>query len=121
MIECGAEIRVQDIYNATAIRFVGQCGGRYIVIAHGSDYRNGYLLSGWRGVLRELITLTVPAKMIDKTMRAEASPEGRYVSLPLTYPLSVKALADLLAAELAEVRAELADLAVTYYDDEVTR
>lgn len=111
-MNCGEEIRVLDIYNATAFRFIAQCHDRFILISHTLDQRNGYLLADWRGVLRELVAVAVPAKLIEKTKRVEGSHSGVYVGFPLTYPLSVRSLADLLGVDADEVRAQLADLAV---------
>ena len=112
-MNCGEEIRVLDIYNATTLRFIAQCHDRFLLISHTlQDYRNGYMLADWRGVLRELVALAVPVKLIEKTKRVEGAHAGVYVGFPLTYPLSVKSLADLLSVPADEVRAQLADLAV---------
>ena len=111
-MNCGQEIRVLDIYRATAMRFIAQCEGRFMLISHTFDQNNGYILSDWHGVLRELVALAVPAKMIDKTRSAESTATGLYVNIPLTYPLSVKGLADLLGVGADDVREQLADLAV---------
>ena len=111
-MNCGQEIRVQDVFGAPAVRFIAQCEGRFMVISHSLDHLNGYLLSDWYGVLRELVALAVPAKLIEKTKRAESTATGLYTAIPLTYPLSVNGLADLLGVGADEVRAQLADLAV---------
>lgn len=111
--KCGEEIQVRDVYQANYVRFVAQCHGRFMVICgNQNDYRNGYLLTGWPMVLRELVALTVPEKMIERRMSAQASPGGVYNNVPLTYPLSVGALAALLGADPDRVRAELEDMAV---------
>ena len=112
-MNCGQEIRVQDTYGATAMRFIAQCEGRFMLISHTFDHLNGYMLADWRGVLRELVAAAVPAKLIEKTKRVEGiAVNGLYIGFPLTYPLSVKSLADLLGVPADEVRAQLADLAV---------
>lgn len=83
-----------------------------MLISNSLEPRNGYLLNDWHGVLRELVALTVPAALIEKTRTAESTATGLYVNFPLTYPLSVGSLASLLDAPTDEVRAQLADLAV---------
>jgi len=111
---CGEEIRVKDWAGAYAYRFIAQCGGRFMVISHRiGDYRNGYLLGDWKGVLRELVAYTVPAALQEKILTAESTAGGRFVYIPLTYPLSVKGLADLLGVDAADVRGQLEDMAVS--------
>lgn len=111
-MNCGEEIRVKDPFGAYRVRFIAQCHDRFLLISHTYDQNNGYMLSDWHGVLRELVALTVPAKMIEKTMNAESTTGGMYNSIPLTYPLSAKSLAGILGADVDEVRGQLADLAV---------
>ena len=111
-MDCGQEIRIVDVFRNTTVRFIAMCHGRFMIIAHTPAHLNGYLLPDWHAVLRELVVLAVPAKLIDRTMTAEAAPGGQYVSFPLTYPLSIKSLADLLNAPPDEVGAQLADWAV---------
>lgn len=110
-MNCGEEIRVQDINGANVARFIAQCHGRFIVISYQS-YMNGYVLGDWQAVLRELVALAVPAKLTEKTLRAESAANGTYSNIPLTYPLSVSGLADLLGVSRDDVRGQLADLAV---------
>ena len=47
-MNCGEEIRVKDIYGSYVLRFIAQCHGRFMVISHTYDQRNGYLLSDWK-------------------------------------------------------------------------
>lgn len=110
-MNCGDTIYVKDPYGAHAVRFIAQCHGRFMVIVP-FGHNNGFLLPDWRAVLRELVALAVPAKLITNTMMVESTAGGTYTGFPLTYPLSAKGLADALGADAAEVRAELADLAV---------
>lgn len=111
-MECGEAIHVKDWFGTYAVRFIAQCHGRFMLISNSADPRNGYLLSDWHGVLRELVGMTVPAALTEKTHHAESTGRGLYVNFPLTYPLSAKSLADLLGADIDEVREQLADLAV---------
>lgn len=111
-MKCGQVIYVKDFYGTFVVRFIAQCEGRFLMITNGLDGRNGYMLPDWHGVLRELIALAVPAKMIEKTRSVEAAALGPYVSFPLTYPLSVSNFVNVLGVPAVEVRAELADLAV---------
>lgn len=111
-MECGQEIRVKDLYGSNVMRFVAQCHDRFMLISHTYEQLNGYLLADWHGVLRELVAVTVPGKMIEKQKTAESTARGEYHNLPLTYPLSAKGLAGLLDAPEDEVRAQLDDLAV---------
>ena len=115
-MKCGQGIHVKDWYGAYVVRFIAQCEGRFLMITNNNlDYRNGYLLADWRGVLREMVGMAVPAKLIEKTRSVEAhGPGGLYAGFPLTYPLSVQSLAAALWADPGEVRAELADLAVQH-------
>jgi hypothetical protein len=110
-VNCGEEIRVKDLNGSYAVRFVAQCHGRYMVIAY-REFMNGYLLGDWKAVLRELVALAVPRRLIEKTMNAESSSGGRYANIPLTYPLSTKGLADLLGVPADEVKEQLDDLLV---------
>jgi len=115
-VKCGEAVFVKDFYGAIVLRCIAQCEGRFMLVSHTFDQRNGYLLSGWRGVLRELVALTVPAKLIEKTFTVESTATGLYVNIPLTYPLSVKGLAGLFGVPADEVWSELADLAVEVSD-----
>lgn len=83
-----------------------------MLISHNTDYRNGYMLSDWTTVLRELVAAAVPDKLTEHVKVAERVGNGSYVSIPLTYPLSVKGLADLLGIAPDAVRECLSDLAV---------
>lgn len=116
-MKCGEAVHVRDFYGANHARFIAQCGGRFLAVTNGLDYRNGMTLPDWRSVLRELVAMAVPAKLRDKTMTAEGAATGTYVNIPLTYPLSVGGLADLLGVPAAEVRDQLADLAVAVDDN----
>lgn len=111
-MKCGQAIFVKDLWGSFVLRFIAQCEGRFILISNNLEPRNGYLLNDWRGVLRELVAVTVPAALVEKTRTAESAWSGLYVNFPLTYPLSVGSLASLLDAPADEVRAQLADLAV---------
>ena len=113
-LKCGDTIFVKDINGSNVRRFIAQCGGRFMLISHTvGDYRNGFILSGWPGVLRELIVQTVPAKLIERALTVESTASGQYVNFPLTYPLSVASLAAALGVEAADVRTLLDDLAVS--------
>lgn len=111
-MKCGELIQVKNVYNAYILRFVAQCHGQFLLISHTYDSRNGYMLTDWHGVLRELVSLTVPAKLPEKVLDVQSATAGQYVCFPLTYPLSARSLADLLAVPVDEVREQLADLAV---------
>ena len=114
-MKCGQGIYVKDFYGTFVLRFIAQCEGRFLMITSGLESRNGYLLADWRGVLRELVATTVPAKLIEKTRSVEAvGGTGLYVGFGLTYPLPVAELARLLDVPADDVRAELADMAVQY-------
>jgi hypothetical protein len=110
-LKCGDEIMVKDQFGTYVYRFIAQCGGRFITINSGG-FLNGYLLPDWHGVLRELIAKTVPAKLVERRHDAQSSAGGQYHHVPLTYPLSAKEMADLLGVPVAEMRDQLADLAV---------
>jgi hypothetical protein len=108
---------VKDFYGAYAVRFIAQCGGRFLQISNGLDNRNGFMAASWREVLRELVALAVPAKLVEKTQMAESlGGAGLYVNFPLTYPLRAKQFADLLGVPADEVKAELEDLAVRWHE-----
>ncbi len=112
-MNCGEAIHVKDFNGSYVLRFIAQCEGRFLLISHNaSDYRNGYILADWHAVLRELVASTVPAKLIEKILVAEATGRGTYTSMPLTYPLSVKSMAGLLGVPADEVREQLSDLCV---------
>lgn len=111
-MNCGNEIRVKDWYGSIVMRFIAICPDRFIVITSAIDGRNGWILNDWRAVLRELITVTVPAKMTDRVRTVECSASEMLYLFPMTYPLSVQSLAGLLGAPVDEVAAQLADLAV---------
>jgi hypothetical protein len=113
MIGCGQEILVRDVFGQNAVRFIGQCGGRFMTISNIREPRNGYLLSDWRGVVRELVAMTVPASLRpDKGLDAMSHADGKYHHLPLSYPLSISGLAGLLGEDPVDVAALLKDLAV---------
>lgn len=111
-MNCGEAVIVKDNNGAYDCRFIAQCGGRFLLISRTGDYRNGYILPDWQAVLRELVALAVPAKLLEKIMAAESTGSGLYVNVPLTYPLSATLLAGLFGVDPDEVRAQLADLAV---------
>lgn len=111
-MECGQQVEALDTFGAIRMRFIYMCGGRFMVISNGLDWRNGYLLADWRGVLRELVTFTVPARMTDRLYTARSAHSGPYVAFPLSYPLSAANFAALLGVPVDKVRAELIDLAV---------
>jgi hypothetical protein len=112
-MNCGEEIRVKDFSGSYAVRFVAQCGGRFMVVSQPRhDHLNGYLLTDWKAVLRELIALAVPRKLVERTLTAESTADGKYHNIPLTYPLSTTGLSDLLSAPIGQVRQQLADLLV---------
>lgn len=111
-MNCGEEIQVKNIWGSVTLRFIAQCGGRFMQISDRGDIPNGYLLPDWHGALRQLVALTVPEKLTEKMMSAASTATGRYAHIPLTYPLSVKGLADVLGAPADEIRAQLEDLAV---------
>ena len=113
-MKCGDTIFVRDLNGSNARRFIAQCGGRFMLISHiAGDYRNGFILSGWPGVLRELIVQTVPASLAERAFTIESTANGKYVNFPLTYPLSIMSLAEALGIEAADVRTMLKDLAVS--------
>lgn len=114
-MKCGESVNVKRYDGAFAVRFVAQCNGRYLVInnAWSLSPRNGNLLSDWRGVVRELVALTVPRPLeYDKGLTAESAAGGLYHDLRLTYPLPVSGLAELLGVDLESMRELLSDLAV---------
>lgn len=111
-MNCGAEILVRNIHGTNEVRFIAQCEGRFLLISYGGDWRNGYMLPDWRGVLRELVAMTLPAGLRERIRDVQSAGSGAYSAFPLTYPLSARALADLLGVPVDEVRAELSDLAV---------
>lgn len=116
-MKCGQGVIVKDFWGAYTHRFIAQCEGRWLMISHNVlDGRNGYMLADWRGVLREMVAITVPAKMLEKarTIDAVASDDGLYLNFPLTYPLSVANFARLFGVSPDDVRAELSDLAVAH-------
>ena len=113
-MKCGQEIQVKDPWGASVVQFIAQCDDLFIIIARAPPHLNGYRVVGWKPVLRELVALTVPAKLVDKRHDAQSTASGQYVHIPLTYPLSAAGLARLLDAPVDEVRAELADLAVAF-------
>lgn len=114
-MKCGQGVMVKDFWGAYAYRFIAQCEGRFLLISNTPEPRNGFLLADWRGLLRELVALTVPARMTEKVRTVEATgASGLYVGFALTYPLSVSDFVNLLGVPADEVRAELADLAVQY-------
>jgi|SRR5215469_4037627 len=112
-MNCGEEIRVKDVYGSVAMRIVAQCHDRYLLITNQLDWRNGLMLAQWPDVLRELVAMTMPAALTERAKTVEGAPGGMYVNFPLTYPLSVKGLADLLSVDVAEVRERLSNLAVS--------
>jgi hypothetical protein len=109
-MNCGETIFVRDINGSDVMRFVAQCHDRFMLISHGLEPMNGYILPDWQGVLYELVARTVPAKMIGKQLTAESRREGTYNNVKLAYPLSAGAMAALLGAPVDEVRAQLDDL-----------
>lgn len=111
-MNCGEAIFIKDSWGTNVWRYIAQCDGRFLIISHKWDQLNGYLLPDWHGVLRELVALTVPAKLTDKVLTAESTATGLWTHIPLTWPLSAKGLADLLGVTADEVRGQLADLAV---------
>lgn len=54
MIECGKSVDVKRIDGARAVRFIGQCHGRFLVVGNSwPPYpRNGWMLADWRGPTR---------------------------------------------------------------------
>lgn len=116
MAECGSAIEVIGLDGGLAVRFVAQCGGRFMVISNMSyqrTARNGNLLAGWRDLVRELVALTVPRSLaMDKAFDVAGVTGGLYRRFRLTYPLSVSELAGLVGESADDVRALLADLAV---------
>jgi hypothetical protein len=111
-LDCGDEIRIKDLHGSYAVRFIGQCHGGFLVIAHADRYMNGYRLASWQAALRELVALAVPAALVEKMMTAESTAGGRYNAIPLSYPLSAAGLAGVLGVPAADVLEQLADLAV---------
>jgi hypothetical protein len=111
-VKCGETIFVKDLNGSYVMRFVAQCGNRFMLIAHGMNPMNGYILTGWPDVLRELVALAVPQKLADKQVTAESHAGGGYASTRLAYPLSAAGLAALFGLPADEVRAQLDDLAV---------
>lgn len=112
-MKCGETIFIIDIDGSYRVRFVAQCGDRFLVVAHTWDRLNGLMLSGWKAVLRELVGLAVPLTMTDKLQTAQSTAGGTYVSVPLGYPLQASQLAALLGnVDTGEVLDALHDLAV---------
>ena len=108
---------MRDYFGANTVRFVAQHDGRYLSISHVSDYLNGHTHASWRSVLRELVSIAVPAKLTEKASICEGSPGGVYYSFPLTYPLSVRSMAAIMSQPVEQVRAELDDMAVPVLAD----
>jgi hypothetical protein len=111
-MKCGETIFVKNVYGAFEARLIAQCHGGFMLITHTLHARNGFILPDWKAALRELIALAVPAKLTEQTRTVESTASGLYVGFPLTYPLSVKGLADLFGVEMADVRVQLEDMAV---------
>jgi hypothetical protein len=112
-VKCGETIFVRDWTGTYVMRFIAQCEGRYLLISHSLDPRNGFFLMGWRDVLHELVAQAVPAKLsADKHLSAESQTAGSYQNIMLTYPLSARTLAAVLGVPAVDVTAELDDLAV---------
>jgi len=112
-MKCGQAVFAKNTYGAVVLRFIGQCDGRFIVVASNvADHRNGYMLPDWRAVLRELVGLCVPAKLAEQTLTAEGAGIPEWVCFPLTYPLAVSGFARLLGVPADDVREQLSDLAV---------
>ena len=103
---------MKDWYGANAMQVLAQCDNLFLVISHQRDWLNGMRVVGWQAVLRELVALAVPRKLVDRTFIAESTASGQYVNVPLTYPLSAESLARLLDAPVSEVRAHLAEFIV---------
>lgn len=103
---------MKDWSGTYVARVIAQCHERFLLISHLGDHRNGYMLANWQAVLRELVALAVPAKLLERTVSAESTATGLYHHIPLTYPLSAQGLADILGVDADEVREQLADLAV---------
>jgi hypothetical protein len=111
-VNCGEAVIVKD-WNGTYVRrFIADCHGRFILISHGLEPANGFILADWQAVLRELVALAVPEKLREKALTAESQGTGMYWSVFLTYPLSVRGLCGVLGASEDELRASLSDLAV---------
>jgi hypothetical protein len=110
-VNCGDTIYVRDLWGSNERRFIAQCHGRFLVIAP-TDHTNGFMLQDWRAVARELVALAVPVALTEKTRTVECHTDGGYVSAQLTYPLSMRLIADLVGAPLEQVSELLADLIV---------
>jgi hypothetical protein len=115
-VNCGQAIHVRDAYGAYVVRFIAQCEDRWLLISRGFEPRNGYVLSSWRYVLRELIAMAVPAKLTEHVKSAESTGTQVFINVPLTYPLSAQSFADLLDVPVDEVRAVLEDAAVRWHE-----
>ena len=113
-MECGQAVDLKDIYGQRPIRFVAQCGGRWLMISHSlTNPRNGYMFSDWRGVVRELVAMAVPRSLeTERGYRAESLAGGLFHDIPLSYPLSVQGIAGVVGEDIEAVRELLADLAV---------
>lgn len=115
-MKCGEAVIVKDFWGAYRLRCIAMCEGRFMLISNQTDMLNGYLLAGWQAAMRELVALTVPAKLLEKTCHAESTTGGQYQHVPLTYPLSAKGLAGLFGVPDAEVAALLEDWAVRWHE-----
>jgi hypothetical protein len=116
-MKCGEEIRIADMLGSVNTRFIAQCNGWFLVVDNKQNsYINGYRLPNWQSVMREMVAMTVPVALVEKTMYVESSTKGMYNRLPLSYPLSVKGLADILDVPGEEVSAELTDILVPIAD-----
>lgn len=116
-MKCGETIFVRDIDGSYRVRFIAQCGGRFLAVTHCGTVTgtclNGMILIDWKAVLRELVALAVPNSMIDKLQHVHTTAGGGYVDLALGYPLQASQLAQVLGgADVDEVLDMLHDLAV---------
>lgn len=112
-MKCGEEIRITDINGSYVMRFRAVCNDQFLVIASPvKSYMNGFILQGWKDVLREMICLTVPMKLERERYQAQSSTNNMYHAVSLTYPLSATQLADMLGVPMLEVLAQLRDWSV---------
>lgn len=109
---CGEAVEVRNAWNTTTVRFVAQCGGRFLVISNNAQPVNGLMLHDWRAVVRQLVALAVPHSLQHMGQQARSLAGGLYHDLMLTYPLSAAGLAALIGEDDGSVRDLLADLAV---------
>lgn len=108
-MKCGEEIRLLDINMNHAARYVAMCDDRWMRISDTpGDFKNGWLMIGWKAVLHDIIPLTIN----NKPEHFAYSIQSRQERVILMYPLSVSALARVFQVTPDEIGIELTDLLI---------